>query len=158
MRPRAFICWLQFISSHDTAADLIACTFCCHLKGISCHAPNWCTCLQPRTLFCAAQSQRTCEQHTTYNFTPQHTDLHSNSRLQLYIWKVCFMWSSADLIWLSPKECSNPLILKRPRGSPSAQYSCFSSSVEYGNKHVVFIWLFGIFSARISCDSQEEVL
>lgn len=49
--PRAFICWLQFISSQYTAADLIACTFCCHLKGISCHAPNWCTCLSPWTVF-----------------------------------------------------------------------------------------------------------
>lgn len=39
-RPEALICSLQFISSHDAAADLIACTFCCHLKGISCHTPN----------------------------------------------------------------------------------------------------------------------
>lgn len=43
--PQALICWLPFLPSHCSMADLVACTFCCHLKGISCHAPNGCTCL-----------------------------------------------------------------------------------------------------------------
>lgn len=61
--PRAFICWLQFISSQYTAADLTACTFCCHLKGISCHAPKLMYLFVALDSICAAKSRGECEQH-----------------------------------------------------------------------------------------------
>lgn len=103
--PRAFICWLQFISSHYSAADLIACTFCCHLKGISCHALNWCTCLRPWTVF-VPHTLRVCvcmwAVYRSDNATDQHTGERLTSASWIYIWIKCFIF--ADLIWLPPKE------------------------------------------------------
>lgn len=43
---------------------------------------------------CAAQSQAVCEQHTAQSISPiRHREVHLNSTLWIYIWKVCFMYS-----------------------------------------------------------------
>ena len=114
-RPRAFICWLQFISSHYTAADLIACTFCCHLKGISCHAPNWCTCSQPRTVFVLLGHV------TSVSSIRAQTILHTSTLTYIQtvdsgflFGKVCFMSSFCRLNMIIARRALNPLILEHP--------------------------------------------
>lgn len=113
--PRAFICWLQFISSHYTAADLIACTFRCHLKGISCHAPNWCTCSQPLTAFVLLGHVESVSSIRAQTILHTSTLTYIQTVDYGFIFgKVCFMSSFCRLNMIITRRALNPLILERP--------------------------------------------
>lgn len=79
-------------------------------------------------------------------FKQQIMDLYLESVFYVELWGLNLIITKGTL---------NPLILWTPRGHFSAQCSCFSSSTQYGNKHVVFIWLFSIFSIIMPSDLPE---
>lgn len=123
---------------------------------------NFLSCFKLMYLFaaldsiCAAQSQGEFEQHIA-------AILHISTLTFIQtvdygiIFGKCVLCRALHLIWLSPKECWTLWSLN-PLRSLSAQCSWFSSCTQYGNKHVVFIRLFCIFSIVMPSDFPEEVL
>lgn len=109
--------------------------------------PNWCTCLQPWTVFVLCTVTRSVWAAYRRRYRSGRRLTFKQKIMDLYLEECLLCRASFDY---DQRNVFEPLDPRTPRGHSLHHAAGFSSSVQYGNKHVVFIRLFSIFSIIIS--------